>query len=71
MSGSPSKYHRSAPEGHDQLVRLDGETLPVRAWLERLGIRPSTYCARRARGWSVQEALTTPVAPTRRGRRAR
>jgi hypothetical protein len=41
----------------------DGETLVLREWATRLGIKPATLWARiMVYGWDTQRALTTPVS---------
>jgi hypothetical protein len=40
-----------------------GRTMALSAWAEKLGMRPVTLSRRLLRGWSVEEALTTPVEP--------
>lgn len=41
-----------------RLLTLQGETLPLRTWAKRLGIKCSTVRERLKRGWTVQRALT-------------
>jgi hypothetical protein len=45
----------------NRLLTFRGETLPVSAWSERVGIGKVTISERLGRGWSVEKALTTPV----------
>lgn len=40
----------------------DGITLTVTQWARRLGMRPHTVSDRIHRGWSVEQALTTPTS---------
>lgn len=44
-----------------ELVSLHGQTLPLARWAERYGIALKTVCKRRKLGWSVLDALQTPV----------
>jgi hypothetical protein len=43
-----------------------GETLCITDWASRLGINQQTLSARLTRGWSAEEALSTPVGSSRR-----
>ena len=45
-----------------RLISFNGETLCITDWAARLGIARKTIVMRLDRGWSVEEALTTPVA---------
>lgn len=56
-----------------RLLTLNGQTLPVPEWSQRLGIAHSTLRHRlNALGWSAERALTTPPDPRfRRGGRPR
>jgi hypothetical protein len=50
-----------------RLIDFRGETMTLAEWGERTGLRPYTISMRLDRyGWSVERALTTPVAPHRR-----
>lgn len=44
-----------------ELVRLHGEALSLARWAERYGVALKTVCKRRKLGWSVLDALSTPV----------
>lgn len=44
-----------------RVLAFRGESLPVAAWAERLGIHQATIGARLKRGWSVDGALSTPA----------
>lgn len=45
-----------------RFATLDGQTLPITEWCERIGIKYWTVmCRINMRGWSVEEALTTPL----------
>jgi hypothetical protein len=44
-----------------QFLTFDGKTLPVTEWAELQGIDYHTIRYRLASGWSVEEALTTPI----------
>lgn len=41
-------------------LTLNGETLPMAAWAERLGVNRSMLYYRLRNGWDVQQTLTTP-----------
>lgn len=42
-------------------VKIGKETKPIFAWLVHFGLSRSTFDARVRRGWSIEEALTTPT----------
>ena len=45
-----------------RLVEFRGETRPLAAWAEKLGVKYKTVHARIHRdGWSVERALTAPI----------
>jgi hypothetical protein len=44
-----------------RLLTFQGETMTVSEWARRVGMHPLTLFARLGAGWSVEEALTTPV----------
>lgn len=44
-------------------IAFNGETLCVCEWAERTGIKASTILRRLDRGWTVEQALTTPLIP--------
>lgn len=39
------------------MITLSGETLTVREWSERTGVKPATIHDRLRKGWSAEEAL--------------
>lgn len=45
----------------NRIVSLGGVSLPLAAWCERFGLKDNTVSHRRARGWDIERALTTPV----------
>jgi hypothetical protein len=49
-----------------RVIEHNGERLPMSGWAERLGIRAATLSYRLNNGWSVEQALTTPLQPRRR-----
>lgn len=51
------------------MVTIGRESLPLARWAERYGIDLKTVCRRRKLGWSVMQALSTPVA--NRGQKGR
>ena len=46
-------------------ITFQGETRCVAGWAEKLGMRDSTLRERLNRGWTIKEALTTPVGSIR------
>lgn len=46
---------------------VNGETLTLNEWGTKLGIEPSTLRMRIAKGWSVEDALTSPLETKRPG----
>lgn len=44
-----------------KLYELDGVSMTVDDWAEKMGIPSGTLYARMERGWSVEKALTTPL----------
>ena len=47
----------------NRLLTHRGRRKILVAWAEAAGIKPGTLGARLARGWSVHQALTRPIAP--------
>jgi hypothetical protein len=45
-------------------LEWEGEIYTAKALAEKVGMKPQTLTARLRRGWSVQEAVTTPVLGT-------
>lgn len=52
--------------GNRKKVTYNGETLSKVEWSERTGIPADVITSRLGRGWSVEEALTTPVRAHRK-----
>ena len=47
------------PSGADpRMLTINGETLPLKAWARKVGLKASTVRARLKRGWAVERALT-------------
>jgi hypothetical protein len=46
----------------NRLVAINGETLCLQDWAERMGLGRCTIYDRLRRGWSIERALTTPPA---------
>lgn len=44
------------------LLTQDGQTRPLVEWAEMAGLKESTICHRLKHGWSVERAVTEPVA---------
>src|SRR6185436_7503476 len=57
-----SKREQANNRRSSVFFELNGERMPVTHWCDRLGMKHSTLWTRVARGWSIQEALTRPVA---------
>jgi hypothetical protein len=53
------------------LIEFNGETLCALDWARRYGIKPGTLTFRLRTGWSIHEALTTPVGQDEHDRRPR
>lgn len=49
----------------NRLVTLHGETLPLSAWVERMGLKYGTIHQRILNGWPPQDALTVPLVVRR------
>jgi hypothetical protein len=45
----------------NRLLTVNGETLTVAQWAERIGVRPSTLDERLRHGWTAEDAVTRPV----------
>ncbi len=45
----------------NRIINFNGESLTMAEWCERLGINHGTMHARIRCGWTIEEALTTPV----------
>lgn len=52
------KMKATMREKHARRLTLDGVTLSIPEWAERLGIRPTSIKWRLANGWTVERALT-------------
>lgn len=50
----------------NRMVEFAGKTQPLIVWAEKLGIKYRTLRSRVHLGWSIEEALTTPVGEKRR-----
>jgi len=44
----------------NHLLTFQGETLCLRDWADRLGIKYTTLCGRLQTGWTIEDALTFP-----------
>ena len=53
-----SEQTRNRSDNH--WLTVNGETLCLADWAKRLGVETSTIRGRLARGWDIEEALTTP-----------
>lgn len=61
-----TRYEQNHNKSSSVFIDYGGDRLTVGQWSNRLGfIRKTLDCRLRA-GWSVEDALTTPVAPRRR-----
>jgi hypothetical protein len=53
----------------NSLLEHDGSTMTIVEWSEATGIKACTISKRiHARGWTIEEALTTPVGQKRKTR---
>lgn len=43
------------------LLTYQGETLPISAWAERIGVKENTIFSRLRYGWSIEETLSKPA----------
>ena len=50
-----------------RVLTFDGKSLTVAQWSKAIGIRPEALHKRLQHGWSVEDALTTPLS--KRGRK--
>lgn len=50
----------------NRLIIHDGRTQCLIAWAEEIGVNKNTILNRLRRGWSIDEALTTPVGKNRK-----
>lgn len=57
------KRERPREAGRQRYVEYNGVTKRAFEWADIYGIRSKTLCSRLSRGWTVEEALTTPVKP--------
>lgn len=55
---------------NNRLATLNGVTMCVSAWEERLGFKPAVLSQRLRKGWSVEKTLTTPLLRVRNKRPA-
>lgn len=57
-----TKQEQARNQANNRLLTFNGETLPLAAWADRLGMSPSAIGQRlRKLGWTVDRALTEPV----------
>lgn len=49
----------------NRILELNGESLPLSAWAEKLGVHRETIRDRLACGWSVEKTLRTPTIKSR------
>jgi hypothetical protein len=57
-----TKKEQSRNKRNNRLLTYAGESMPMSAWAERLGMKPTTLKRRISKGWSVHRALSEPVA---------
>jgi hypothetical protein len=53
------------------LITINGVTRPMREWCEIYQISPAAVSMRVARGWTRQEAITTPYVKHRNRRKGK
>lgn len=64
----PSNCRWATPEEQSRnrknaiMLSLDGETMSIFGWAERLGVTRRSIASRRSKGWTDEEILTTPFA---------
>ncbi|QQE80889.1 hypothetical protein [Alicyclobacillus sp. SO9] len=66
-----TRTEQSRNKSNNHLVSFRGDTMTLAEWEQVTGISSSTIRQRLGRGWNVERALTTPVAPSMRGRWSR
>lgn len=49
------------------LLTIDGETLPLSVWAERVGLKYATVHQRLVKGWTPEDAVKTPLVTARKG----
>ena len=52
---------RRARQAGAKTITYNGETKPVREWADALGVNASTLHARLSKGWTDEQAITTPI----------
>lgn len=55
---------QSRNQSTNRFLTYGGETMPVAAWAERVGVKASTISRRLALGWTVDRTLTSGTGPT-------
>lgn len=64
-----SRKEQSRNRSNNRIISYHGTERCVSEWAETLGMRVSALSERLRRGWTVEEALETPVHPGNRWRR--
>lgn len=59
-----TKKEQSLNTKTSRYISFNGETLNITLWAKRIGMNKQTLCERFKKGWSVEKALTTPLAGT-------
>jgi hypothetical protein len=49
------------PHGSSRMLTYNGQTKSINQWAAILGLAPSTLRSRLARGYTIEEALTTGI----------
>lgn len=60
-----SKKVQSNNRGDNRLIEFDGKVQTLEQWANEVGVSSQTLWMRLDYGWSVQKALTTPLAPNK------
>lgn len=64
-----AKHSAELGSSHCRYLTYKGETLNVTDWAKKLGIKRITLYRRLDKGWSVEEALSTPIDERKRNLR--
>ena len=56
-----TRHEQARNTRRNRLLTLNGETMCLAEWVDRVGIHQKTITGRLNRGWSDERALTTPV----------
>jgi hypothetical protein len=54
--------------GSNRIITIEGESLNVSQWADRMGMKRQTLTSRLATGWDPVSAVLTPVVPSQKCR---